>query len=122
MAIKDYVLKVGDFVLPNPSTYKVSYEVLDLDSGRNANGDMQRNILGTKVKIQTIFPMSTDEKTFRQLLQLTSQYEFLLEFYDIKKDSYRLIKVYTGTETPDIYTIQNGKLIMNELAINFIEY
>lgn len=120
--IKSYVLKAGGVALPIPSSYKISYEVLDKDSGRNANGDMVRNILGTKVKIQCIFPMYTDENVFRLLLNVLKNPRISLEYYDIREDSYLTKTFYPSTATPEVYTLSDGKLISNELAINFIEY
>lgn len=122
MAIKEYVLKGDGVILPSPSKYAMSYEKLDKDSGRNANGDLVRNVLGTKVKIQSIFPMTTNDTEFRTLLNVVLKTDITLEYYDIASDSYKTGHFYCGTPTPDIYTIQNGKLTMKEFAINFIEY
>lgn len=120
--IKSYVLKADGTVLPIPSSYKISYEVLDKDSGRNANGDMVRNILGTKVKIQCIFPMYKDEAIFRSLLKVLKNPRLNIEYYDIREDAYLTKTFYPSTPTPEVYTLAHGKLVSQELAINFIEY
>lgn len=120
--IKSYVLKADGVVLPIPSSYKISYEVLDKDSGRNANGDMVRNILGTKVKIQCVFPMYKEESVFRSLLNVIKNPRLNIEYYDIRADSYLTKTFYPSTPTPEVYTLSDGKLVSQELAINFIEY
>ena len=57
MAFNNHLIKVGDYTIPDKfikyDSWSCTYETLDFDSYRDANGDMHRNALGNrKLKVE----------------------------------------------------------------------
>lgn len=57
MAFNSYLVKVGDYTIPDKfikyDSWSCIYETLDYDSYRDANGDLHRNALGNrKLKVE----------------------------------------------------------------------
>lgn len=100
------------------SSYKLDYNVLVKDEGRNANGDLTITILNRKAKINCVFkPMKDAEMdTFLDAIQ---PYVLTITYWDPRSQTTKNGSFYTGTASPDFYKTETG--LFKELSLNFIE-
>lgn len=74
MAYNGYLLKVGDYIVSakkfiKADSYKCSAKVQDLDSFRDANGELQRNVLEhVPLKIEFETPAMLTHMDFEELM------------------------------------------------------
>ncbi|MBQ3558253.1 MAG: hypothetical protein IJA07_01910 [Agathobacter sp.] len=136
MAFNGYLLKMGEEIFPLSFVFKESYKVVpnrrqDLDSTRNANGKLQRNVLDhmpSTISFQTK-PMWSDELNemmsfIRSHFSVEKEKKMILEYYCPDTDDYKTGEFYV----PDIeYSIsrvdlENNKIFYNGFQLEFIEY
>ena len=136
MAFNGYLLKMGEDIFPLSFVFKESYKVVpnrrvDLDSSRNANGKLQRNVLDhmpSTISFQTK-PMWNDELNemmsfIRSHFSVEKEKKMILEYYCPDTDDYKTGEFYV----PDIeYSIsrvdlENNKIFYNGFQLEFIEY
>ncbi|MBQ2902415.1 MAG: hypothetical protein IJE49_11300 [Agathobacter sp.] len=136
MAFNGYLLKMGEDIFPLFFVFKESYKVVpnrrvDLDSSRNANGKLQRNVLDhmpSTISFQTK-PMWNDELNemmsfIRSHFSVEKEKKMILEYYCPDTDDYKTGEFYV----PDIeYSIsrvdlENNKIFYNGFQLEFIEY
>lgn len=125
-----YYIKVGDYPIPLEmmayKTYTLSRNVQDLDSYRDADGYLHRNVLphlAYKLEFET--PILT-AKQFRTLIDNiranlldTTENDVNLRYYDMWSDSYKTGHFYLpGT----LEFVPFNKNIYQPTRIAFIEY
>lgn len=136
MAFNGYLLKMGEDIFPLSFVYKESYKVVpnrrqDLDSSRNANGKLERNVLDhmpSTIVFQTK-PMFNDD--------LDKMMTFIRTHYTIEKEKKIKLNYYcpdiNGYKTGDFYLpdiefsinlvdLEKNRILYNGFQLEFIEY
>lgn len=115
------LLKIGATDLtPFIKKYKVDYNVLVKDDGRNAAGNAIINIVNRKVKLNCTFrPMS--DSAMQNLLALVEPFVVSVYYWDTKTGSQLTKTMYISTPSPDFYNNANNNGLFNDFDLNFIE-
>lgn len=136
MAFNGYLLKMGADIFPLSFVYKESYKVApnrmqDLDSGRNANGVLERNVLDhmpSTISFQTK-PMWNEE--------LDEMMSFIRSHYSVEKEKKVVLEYFcpdiNGYKTGEFYVpdieypinmvdLENNRILYNGFSLEFIEY
>ena len=133
MAYSDFLVKVGNYIIPNgkikADTYKSVRTVIDLDSYRSADGKLIRNALPHvpyKLEMNLIPMYNADLQTVMQ--NIRNNYTSALEkkanvtFYDMETDTYITQEMYMPDINFQIYGIFDGRILYDETTIKFIGY
>lgn len=110
----------GTDLSPLLKNYKVDYNVLVKDDGRNAAGDAIINIINRKTKLNCVFIPMTDAQ-MAALLGLVESFVFNVNYWDVKTQSQITKQMYIGTPSADFYTNRNNQGLFNDFSLNFIE-
>lgn len=135
MAYNGYLLKVGNYIIPTDKYIKADdYSVLwsgqDIDSYRDADGQLQRTALEHrlgKIEFNTP-PMLTDLDIEELMSNISSQYinetekSCNVEFYNPETFSYITQKMYVPDITFPIYGNYGGRIHYNSIRFAFIAY
>ena len=136
MAFNGYLLKMGADVFPLSFVYKNSYSITpnrrqDVDSTRNANGVLERNVLDhmpSTISFQTK-PMYNDD--------LEKMMSFIRSHYSVEKEKKLVLEYYcpdiNGYKTGEFYVpdisfpidmvdVKNKRILYREFQLEFIEY
>lgn len=112
----------GGTVVP-PKEFSVGYQTIDSEnSGRNADGNMVRDIITEKVKLQCNWaPLSDSE--ISNLLRLMDQSFFTIEYPDAKVGGQATKTFYAGDRTAPTYSWNEEfkEIKWEGLSVNFIE-
>lgn len=133
MAFSGYLLKVGDYTVPlsfmRYDTYQVGYHGQDLDSYRDANGELHRTALTHRVgKIEFNTPMMTQTQFQSVWANVKAKYTNEVEkranvtWYDVENDTYHTQAMYVPDITPQIRNVDGNTINLNEVRIAFIAY
>lgn len=109
-------------VLPTPSELKWSLSDLDADgSGRNQNGDMFRDRVAVKRKLECTWPpLLANEMS--ELLNAVSDIFFELTYPDAMTGSNRTMTCYVGDRSSPIMRPEtDGAWRWGSLSMNFVE-
>lgn len=108
--------------LPAPAEIKWSISDLDADgTGRNQNGDLFRDRVATKRKLECTWLPQTSEN-MSSLLQAVEDTFFTLSYPDALTGGTRSMVCYVGDRsTPIMRPDANGTWLWGELSMNFIE-
>lgn len=102
---------------------EVTYGRYDLDSEdsfRSLSGEMQRDRIATKVKLECTWNALTASQ-MSQLLQSMDDVFFDINYFDPYAGGYTTKTFYVGDRTAPVYSIANGKIIFKSFSANFIE-
>lgn len=113
------MLKVNGVAIAAPKTYEVTISDLDGETNRNAKGDMIRDRIAVKRKIQLEWPPLTQSE-ISILLNAVSSVFFTCEFID-PQHGVMTRTMYVGDRTSPAYCVINGEVKWNGLKMNFIE-
>lgn len=118
------IINTIDGVAPKVKFSKCDIDqlILEMDSHRNANGTLIRNIISTKHKIYLeVPPMRYNAlKLFLAQINKTS---FSINYKDLSTDTTKTGTFYCGDIKTSMYReFANGNHLMNAFSINFIEY
>ena len=136
MAFNGYLLKMGADIFPLSFVYKESYKVApnrrqDLDSNRNANGKLERNVLEhmpSTISFQTKPMYNNDLDKMMQFIRshymVEKERKLLLTYYCPDINDYKTGEFYM----PDIEFVMNmvdierNRILYNGFQLEFIEY
>ena len=136
MAFNGYLLKMGADVFPLSFVYKESYKVApnrrqDLDSNRNANGVLERNVLDhmpSTISFQTKPMYNNDVDKLMQFIRnhyvVEKERKLHLTYYCPDINDYKEGDFYM----PDIEFVMNmvdiekNRILYNGFQLEFIEY
>lgn len=134
MAYAGYFLKVGDYTIPNSlikqETLQITLNSQDLDSYRDANGNLHRQALAHKVpkaEFETK-PLLTDAQMRSLMNGIQTNYTNATEkkanvtFYIPETGNYMTCEAYVPDITVNPYTAHDGKVQYNPTRIAFIGY
>lgn len=136
MAFNGSLIRCGSTEFPLDLVFKESYTVApnrrqDLDSTRNANGKLERNVLDHTPSTITIQTKQMDNKDMARLMGvITGAYSVPKErklpitYYCPDTDSYKTGDFYVADiEFPiNRVEVENKRIVYNSTQIDFVEY
>lgn len=134
MAYQGYLIKVGNYEIPlsmmRAETYKVSKKILDLDSYRDANGELHREALSHFSAVITFNTPS--QKTNKEISSffgniqanytVPQERKAVVEFYMPETDNYVTLNMYMPDPEFTMYMATKNFIKYNETPIEFIGY
>ena len=109
--------------LPDPSKLKANTYDLDSDgSGRNLDGDMQRDRVAVKEKLELTFPpLLADD--YHKVLEAISPQFFKCKFFSLSTGNVRTAIMYAGDRSAESYYEKENQSsdLWTDLTVNFIE-
>ena len=119
------LVKIGDTILNDPAPappYAFSKKEMDLDSGRNLNGVMQRNILPHHVHTLSLKFPPMDENQMSRLLNLLDNPYMQVTAYDPFTKSLETYTMMHGDLNPSIDLFVTDRIMYNEFSVELVEY
>ena len=116
-SMKNAYCKINDWVF-YPQELTCSIAAVDYDSGRAANGAMQRTMLGTVYTYLIKMP-PCDTKTIKRGLKELTGASQVCEFFDPITGDMRKSTYYVGDRTAPVYNFSND--IWDAWSFNMIE-
>lgn len=136
MAYSGFLIKVGDYIIPankyvKADSYSVYRNIQDLDSYRDANGVLHRNVLShvaNKVEFETPAMLTNVEfaslmkNIQRNYISSFEERKALVTLYIPEIDDYVTQEMYMPDVKPTIYGTYGGIVRYNAVRIAFIGY
>lgn len=134
MAYNGYLLKAGSTEIPlryiRYDTYNIQpRQRQDLDPYRDVNGVLHRNVvenMPSVIQFNTPTMTSAELQDFLDIIRSnydsTKERKLSLTYYDMETDSYRSGDFYMAQPSFTIHQILDGKILYDEVTINFIGY
>jgi len=113
------MLKINNVAIAAPSAYEVTIQDLDGESNRNASGNMIRDRIAVKRKINLEWP-PLSQGELSTLLNAVSSVFFTVTFPDPQLGMVTNT-MYVGDRTAPAYQYKNGEVKWSGLKMNFIE-
>lgn len=116
-------LLINGVPVKTPKKFKVSYQTIDADSsGRNANGDMVRDIIAQKVKLELEWG-ALDDSTASTLLNAIKAKFFTVTYPDAEVGGQATKTFYSGDRSLPSYSWHDKftKIKWESFTTNFIE-
>lgn len=113
------MLKINGVAIATPKTFEITIQDLDGESNRNANGDLIRDRITVKRKINLEWPQLTQGQ-ISTLLNAVSSVFFTVTFPDPQLGLITKT-MYVGDRTSPAYSYINGQVKWQDLKMNFIE-
>lgn len=115
------ILKVNNTEFPNPSKMQVTIEDWDAStSERNANGDLMRDRVATKRKIEVEYSLLTGEQ-MSSILKATEDVFFSVTYFDPKENGFLTKTMYIGNRAPSFYILRDDKVMYRDFKFSLIE-
>lgn len=113
------MLSINGVAIATPKSFQVDIQDLDGESNRNAQGDMIRDRIATKRKLECEWgPLTQNE--IQILLSAVSSVFFTVTFPDPQLGMVTKT-MYVGDRTAPAYQYINGEVKWQGLKMNFIE-
>lgn len=133
MAYSGFLIRAGNYTIPvkfiQLKSYKVTRNVMDLDSYRDANGVLHRTALEhVPIKIEFNTPYLTGEQMQELLKKIADNYisseerKVMITAYVSETDEYVIQDMYMPDLEFTIYSIKGATIIYEPLRIAFIGY
>lgn len=115
------MLKINGTPVATPSVFQVDIADIDGETTRNARGDLIRDRLAVKRKLNCEWaPLTMTE--ISTLLQAVQDVFFTVTYPDPMTGSNSEVKTfYVGDRTSPLLLIKDGQLLWKGLKMNFIE-
>lgn len=113
------MLKINGVAIATPSAYEVTIQDLDGESNRNASGNMIRDRIAVKRKLNLEWPPLSQWEV-STLLNAVSSIFFTVEFPDPQLGMVTKT-MYVGDRTAPAYQYKSGEVKWSNLKMNFIE-
>lgn len=112
--------KVNGVAMPTPKSFNVNISDLDGESNRNANGELIRDRIATKRKLEIEYqPLDPDEISL--ILKAISPVFINVEYPDPQEGEFITKTMYAGDKSSPMYCIINGQPKWSGLKFNLIE-
>lgn len=112
--------KVNGVAMPTPKSFTVNISDLDGESNRNANGDLIRDRIATKRKLEIEYP-PLDPSDISLILKAISPVFISVEYPDPQEGRFITKTMYAGDKSSPMYSIINGQPKWSGLKFNLIE-
>jgi len=114
------ILKINGVAIPDPSEFSVDIMDIDDETTRNAKGDLIRNRIATKRKLNCQWPPCGNAE-MSTILKAVKNVFFTVEYPD-PMEGKRLTKTfYVGDRQMPVYSVIDGVVQWEGLSMNFIE-
>lgn len=113
-------LSVNGVVLKTPKKFIASLEDIDSDSGRNANGDMIRDVITSKRKLDLEWGPLTDSE-ISTILKAIKEPFFQATYPDPEEGMIVTKTFYAGSKSTPTYSWHPTLPKWEGLSVNFIE-
>lgn len=121
MAEEIVILTVNGVKFPNPSKMQVTIEDWDAStSERNANGDLMRDRVAVKRKIEVEYSLLTGEQ-MSLILKATEDVFFDVVYFDPQQNGFLTKTMYIGNRAPSFYVLRDGKVMYRDFKFSLIE-
>lgn len=114
------ILKINGVVVADPSEFSVEIMDIDDETTRNARGDLIRNRIATKRKLNCQWP-ALKMSQISTLLKAVKSVFFTVEYPDPMEGTRITKTFYVGDRQMPIYSVINGVVQWEGLSMNFIE-
>lgn len=118
------MLWINGVRMPNPSEYIWSEQDLSSEaSGRNLAGEMLKDVVSRKVKLEFTWPPLSPADASKLLTAATSKIYLQIKYADPKSGGYTTKTMYVGDRTAPLLKYDNttGAQYWEGIAFNFIE-
>ena len=119
MAANYLTINGRDVKQPAEVTYN-RYDLDSEDSFRSLSGEMQRDRVAVKVKLDCRWNGLTAQE-MSTILQAMDAVFFDINYFDPYSGGYTTKTFYVGDRSAPVYSIANGKVIFKSFSANFIE-
>lgn len=115
------MLKINGVAITTPFSFKVDIMDLDGESNRNAKGELIRDRIAVKRKLECEWaPLTMSE--ISTLLKAVQDVYFTVEYPDPMQGATVTKTFYVGDRSaPALYIDKSGKMLWKGLTMNFIE-
>ena len=113
------MISINGVKIATPKTYEATVSDLDGESNRNANGDLIRDRIAVKRKLNLEWGLLTQSE-MSQILNAVSRVFFTVTFPDPQLGMVTKT-MYVGDRTAPAYQYINGEVKWQGLKMNFIE-
>ena len=113
------MLKINDISVKSPSELQVDFSDIDGETHRNARGEMIRDRIATKRKLNCKWP-ALSQAEMSILLNAVKDVFFNVEYWD-PLEGKKTRTFYVGDRQMPVLRIKNGVPIWEGLTMNFIE-
>lgn len=116
------MLKINGVAIAAPKTFKVDISDIDGESNRNARGDLIRDRIAVKRKIECEWP-PLEMGEVSTLLKSVKDVYFTVEFPDPMEGTFISKTMYVGDRSAPLCTYDSTKsrYLWQGLSMNFIE-
>lgn len=114
------MLKINGVVIATPKSFKVTISDLDGESNRNARGELIRDRIAVKRKLECEWPALSMSQISTLLKAVQSVY-FTVEYPDPMEGKLITKTFYVGDRNSPVYKNTNGVTQWEGLSMNFIE-
>lgn len=116
------LLKINGVAIVTPTTFTYTRQDYDLDSARSVTGEMVRQRICTKVKLELTWRTGAmDVQSMAILLQACDDVFFEVEYFDPHEGEFVTSIFYRGDITGQMYSFVNGQPVFDEVRFNLIE-
>ena len=116
------MLKINGVAIAAPKSFKVDISDIDGESNRNAKGELLRDRIATKRKLQCEWP-PLEMAEISTLLKAVKDVYFNVEYPDPMEGLFLVKTFYVGDRSTPAYQYNKttGKMLWEGLSMNFIE-
>jgi hypothetical protein len=114
------MLKINGVAVATPKTFKVTINDLDGESNRNARGELIRDRVAVKRKLDCEWP-ALNMAEISTLLKAVQNIYFQVEYPDPMEGEYITKTFYVGDRTSPVYRVKGTDILWEGLSMNFIE-
>lgn len=116
------LIKINGVAIKTPSTFEYTRQDFDLDSNRSVTGEMVRQRICTKVRLDLTWRAGAmDVQSMATLLQAVDDVFFEVEYFDIHDGAMRKATFYVGDRTASMYSYVNNVPVFEEISYSLIE-
>lgn len=112
--------RVNGVMMPDTKSFTVNIADLDGKSDRNADGELIRDRIGTKRKLEIEYP-PLDPYEISLILKAISPVFVEVEFPDPQEGRFITKTMYAGDKSSPMFCIKDGKPKWSGLKFNLIE-
>lgn len=114
------MIQINGVAIATPKSFKVTINDLDGESNRNARGELIRDRIAVKRKLECEWaPLSMSE--ISTILQAMQDVYFSVTYPDPMEGIMLTKTFYVGDRTAPIYRNIDGNILWEGLSMNFIE-
>lgn len=114
------MISINGVAIATPKSFQASISDIDGESNRNANGELLRDRIATKRKLELEWgPLSDTE--ISTILKAVKDVFFECTFPDPQEGKILTKTMYVGDRTAPMYTYINNEAKWTSLKMNFIE-